>query len=126
MMHENQRRFTRVHFDARVEMLSSKGCWTTQLLDISLKGALVQEPHGWHGQPGDKIVLEISFGEMPSRLRMDTEVAHCEEGRVGLRCQAIDLEGITLLRRLVELNLGDPGQLERELQSLGNSGLGYR
>jgi hypothetical protein len=50
---------------------------------------------------------------------MDTAVAHIEGTRVGLRCLHIDLDSITELRRLVELNLGDAAQLDRELHALG-------
>jgi len=46
-------------------------------------------------------------------------VAHVEGGRVGLRRTHIDIESVTHLRRLVELNLGDPALLERELHELG-------
>jgi len=36
-----------------------------------------------------------------------------------LRCLSIDLDSITHLRRLLELNLGDPQLVERELLQLG-------
>jgi hypothetical protein len=35
-----------------------------------------------------------------------------------LRCDSIDLDSITHLRRLVELNAGDPRELDRELAIL--------
>jgi hypothetical protein len=35
-----------------------------------------------------------------------------------LLCESIDLDSITHLRRLVELNAGDPALLERELTAL--------
>ena len=36
----------------------------------------------------------------------------------GLHCLAIDIDSVTHLRRLVELNLGDPALLEREVSAL--------
>ncbi len=42
-----------------------------------------------------------------------------ENGELGLRCEDIDVDSITCLRRLVELNLGEPELLERELSALG-------
>ena len=55
---------------------------------------------------------------MRDQISMETRVAH-EQGRyIGLLCLAIDLDSITHLRRLVELNLCDPNLLEREVSVL--------
>lgn len=57
-------------------------------------------------------------------IRMLAEVVHIEPASalapacVGLRCSSLDLDSATHLRRLVELNLGDPALLERELATL--------
>ncbi len=45
-------------------------------------------------------------------------MVHVEGRHVGLRCDEIDLESITALRRLIELNAADPALLERELGAL--------
>jgi hypothetical protein len=45
-------------------------------------------------------------------------VSHVDGRHIGLRCSSIDLDSITHLRRLVELNAGDPALLERELTAL--------
>ena len=37
---------------------------------------------------------------------------------IGFHCQLIDLDSITHLKRLVELNLADEGLLHRELSAL--------
>jgi hypothetical protein len=42
-----------------------------------------------------------------------------EQELLGFVCQYIDLDSISHLRRLVELNLGDGSLLERELAALG-------
>jgi hypothetical protein len=49
---------------------------------------------------------------------MAGEVVHREWTLVGVRCVEIDLESISHLRRLVELNLGDAELLHRELSAL--------
>jgi len=36
-----------------------------------------------------------------------------------LQWQNIDLDGLTHLRRLLELNMGDPEEMHRELAELG-------
>ena len=47
-------------------------------------------------------------------------VVHIDSQHIGLRCDSIDLDSITHLRRLVELNSGDPSMLEREISALVN------
>jgi hypothetical protein len=39
--------------------------------------------------------------------------------RIGYRWEKIDLDSFSQLKRLVELNLGDPELLNRELSALG-------
>ena len=45
-------------------------------------------------------------------------ISHIDGRHLGLCCTSIDLDSITHLRRLVELNAGDPAILERELTAL--------
>ena len=49
---------------------------------------------------------------------MEGVVAHSARGLIGIACRSIDLDSITVLRRLIELNLGDAALLERDLQAL--------
>lgn len=88
-----------------------------KLHDISLKGALLEMVDDWHGNPGDHCRLQLDLSPEVS-IRMQTTVMHVEGRRMGLRCDEIDLDSITALRRLVELNSGDPDLLERELSAL--------
>lgn len=105
----------------------------TQLIDISLKGALIEAPKGDLPANGAKAVLEIHLDDPNFIIEMNCEVVHAtavhatavhataeeEMVRLGLRCYSIDVESISHLRRLLELNFGDPSLLERELISLG-------
>jgi hypothetical protein len=50
---------------------------------------------------------------------MECRVAHIEPTYVGFHCLRIDLDSISFLRRMVELNTGEPAVLERELSALG-------
>lgn len=52
---------------------------------------------------------------------MAGELAHVEGERSGVLCRSIDLESITHLRRLIEMNLGDAALVERELAALINA-----
>ena len=49
---------------------------------------------------------------------MHIAVVHQTSEETGLQCNAIDIDSISHLRRLVELNLGDENQLNKELSQL--------
>ena len=116
----NQRHFSRIPFQARVRLSGPPGSTETQLQDISLKGALVKRPPGWEVANRTPLTLELLLGEEEAiRIRMHVTVAHNQAESVGLHCEQIDLDSITHLRRLVELNLGDPALLDRELAAMG-------
>ena len=51
-------------------------------------------------------------------VKMHVAIVYQKAEETGLRCNAIDIDSITQIRRLVELNLGDETQLNRELSQL--------
>jgi hypothetical protein len=113
-----KRLFTRIAFDtdATLDILSAKHA--CKLVDISLKGALVERPLPWHVSIGEPCSLLVKLDEDGMAINMAGEVAHVEEGRLGIHCTEIDLESITNLRRLVELNLADEAELHREIAAM--------
>lgn len=117
-MPEEQRRFTRVPFDAKALLGKDDREWPCELIDLSLKGALIRRPNEWSGHAGEDYRLTLMLDD-DVLIHMDVNVAHVEDQHVGLSCKDIDLDSITHLRRLVELNLGDAALLERELMALG-------
>lgn len=116
---KDRRRFQRVLFDTPVSLNLNNTSYDTQLVDISLKGALVKATDGWQVSIGSRANLTISLNDAKTVIQMQAHVAHTEAGQVGFICDKIDLDSISHLRRLVELNVGDNSLLERELQALG-------
>ena len=118
-----RRRFWRAAFSAPVTVLgdaaSVEASVEAMLDDISLKGALLEMPPEWQGKVGDNCRLTLRLGSEPeTAIVMWARVSHVDGRRVGLQCDSIDLDSITHLRRLVELNAGDASLLERELSAL--------
>jgi hypothetical protein len=116
-MQKNRRQFWRAHFHSPVKLVLHGQVTEADLYDISLKGALVKAAEGWPGKSGDRCQLRLSLGTEVT-INMSTLVMHVAGRRVGLECENIDLDSVTHLRRLVELNSGDPGLLDRELAAL--------
>ena len=111
-----RRHFVRVVFDAEAQLLTADGTLAAQLLDLSLKGALVELPKDHGLDAGEPCLLVVQLGE--ARIKMAGDIAHLKGRQAGVQCRSIDLESITHLRRLLEMNLGSAKLLERELQAL--------
>lgn len=118
MTQANERRnFWRAVFHSPVRVTTHQGEMQAQLHDISLKGALLETSEPWRGKPGEECQVSLKLAPDAS-IGMWAEVMHVEGRHIGLRCKSIDLDSITHLRRLVELNSGDPALLEREFGGL--------
>ena len=117
-MTDNKRRFTRVPFDADVVLHHDGDAWTTDLVDVSLKGLLVVAPAGFALTAGTTLSVDLMLNEEVA-INTECTLVHHTGTRVGLHIDRIDMESIMHLRRLLELNLGDPDLLERELSGLG-------
>lgn len=113
-----KRKFQRISFDAPCELHALECVWTTEVLDISLKGVLVKRPEGWDAPLSQPCEVIIHLDDQQSGIVMAVELKHVEAHRLGFECQYIDLESATHLKRLVELNLGDSVLLEREFAHL--------
>ncbi|MDI3354550.1 PilZ domain-containing protein [Pseudomonas sp. UYIF39] len=113
----NRRRFKRIAFDARTELSQGEFIWPVKLIDLSLKGLLIEKPEPWLGNREWHFLVDIHLNEDVA-IKMDVQLTHDDHGQLGFVCKHISLESIERLRRLVELNLGDSQELERELGAL--------
>lgn len=113
-----RRLFSRIPFNGTVTISSDGGRWNCRLLDISLKGALVNLPANWAGKMDQPFQLQISLSDGNIVIVMDVITAHISEECVGFCCTHIDIDSITHLRRLLELNIADEERLNRELSAL--------
>jgi hypothetical protein len=112
-----RRRFKRIAFDAKTEFSQGPNRWPVRLLDLSLRGLLIQRPTPWLGDPDQPFVVDIHLSEDVD-VRMDVQLTHEDNQQLGFVCLHIGLESISHLRRLIELNLGDMEELEREIKAL--------
>lgn len=112
------RRFTRIDFEADVKLYSTGAMWDTTLMDISLKGALCSRPKDWDARMGKSYRLEM---RLPggSRISMNATAANANASSIGFEWSKIDFDSFAHLKRLIELNIGDPELMNRELTALG-------
>ena len=121
MSEAQRRRFARIPFTSSVRLSADALTLDCALLDISMKGMLVECPAAPALPPGTGCELVLALGEGADEaavIHMRGEIAHAEGSRLGIAWREIDLDSITHLRRLLELNLGDAQLLDREFSAL--------
>lgn len=119
MVHE-RRHFVRVGFDAPAQVTIGPDTFDAQVLDLSLKGALLRLPPQAHALAGPGVSCQLVVPLLPAQeqLSMAAHIAHLDGDLAGLQCSTIDLDSVTHLRRIIELQLGDAALLERDLAEL--------
>lgn len=115
-----QRHFKRVRFFSEAQLEIDGHTYPTELLDLSLKGALVKKPAETLPTEPKTVFLKLPLSDSTEHLIMQVSIVHHHADFLGLHCEKIDIDSISHLRRLLELNLGDPELLSRELAELSN------
>ncbi|EPJ85262.1 MULTISPECIES: PilZ domain-containing protein [Pseudomonas] len=113
----DRRRFKRIAFDAKTELRQGDKHWQVQLVDLSLKGLLIQRPAAWLADTGKPFAVDIRLSD-EAQVQMDVQLTHDDHQQLGFVCLHIGLDSISHLRRLIELNLADHDELDRELAAL--------
>ena len=111
-----RRHFIRVLFQAPGWLTTQHDSVPVQVLDVSLKGALVVVLETLPVGTGCRLTVPLT--ETGESITMAMRVAQVQDHHLGLACRSIDLDSVTHLRRLIELQLGDPALLERDLAAL--------
>lgn len=114
------RRFLRSVFQAPARLNLGGQRREVQLLDVSLKGALVDLGAVLPCPVGARGRLHLPLSPT-AFIAMDVAVRRVQGSHLGLQCLHIDLDSMTHLRQLLERNLQDPALLGRELALLVGS-----
>lgn len=115
---EDRRHFKRVTFENVITLSNDKKKYPCGLIDISLKGILIEDNKEFECNPGDVFTMELVLGENAS-IQMQVKAVRCEKSAIGFKWYNIDIDSLAHLRRLLEFNQVDSGELERELADLG-------
>ena len=119
-----KRKFSRILFTGQCSLNKKISgeikTWKTELLDISLKGALVYKPESWHFQEKTPLQLHLYLEGSDIVLKSDGIICHQDEKRLGIKFLTLSLETISHLKRLIQLNLADETLLHREMSQLIN------
>ncbi len=111
----DERRFRRVPFATEVQLVADHQQHTCHLLDIALKGALLECGETVALPLGGRAGLIVPLPDSPIVLEFDAELVHREGSHLGFQFLHEDLQTFTHLRTLLELNTGDPEGIRSEL-----------
>lgn len=114
---KNDRQYHRILYKAPAVLSCEEQAWPCEITDLSLKGCLLHFEFPWEENP-EKIYTLTLYLTGQSTIKMALTATHVVGNNVGFKCEHIDIDSISELRRLVELNLGDSKLLERDLQAL--------
>jgi hypothetical protein len=84
---------------------------------LSLKGCLLDFKFPWRGDLEKLYTLTLHLSEQ-TQIKMELAPMRVIGNKAGFKCTHIDIDSISELRRLVELNLGSSVLLERDLLAL--------
>jgi hypothetical protein len=114
------RHLSRIPFDAvyRISESDKPEVYTGHVIDLSLKGALIERPTNLPLEIGEVLLLDLLLAGNDVHIQMQVRVAHIHDKTIGVVCEHLDLDSMTHLRRVIELNLGSHSLLERELDEM--------
>lgn len=116
---EDNRQFHRILYTDKAVLNCDESTWHCEIIDLSLKGCLLRLELPWEEDLEKLYTLTLRLSEQV-QIKMELTPTHVVGNKVGFKCEHIDLDSISELRRLVELNLGNSALLERDLLSLSN------
>lgn len=118
---DDKRSFHRIVYHTNAFAYRGNAFTPCKILDISLNGCLLELPEAWRPQAENidriEILLDGGLG-----INMQVSLTHLQETVAGYCCEHIDLDSVTTLRRLIELNLGDSELLNRDIKALVHPG----
>ena len=117
-MADDRRNFSRVPFQIDAQLFLPDGDFAVEVLDLSLKGALIHPKEPMYVTVGTTGTLKIRLEGQMASIRMEATVVHHLANYYGLACREIDLDSLTHLRHLIKLNLGDEALADREFALL--------
>lgn len=115
---DQRRHFSRVPFDIDSTLVDDEDRLDISVIDLSLKGALITKPPEWNQSNRQGLALEMRLVDSDIIMQMKCDVAHEHENSLGLKFIEIDVESISHLRRLMELNVGNSDLINREVNEL--------
>lgn len=116
-MNNEKRQFNRIFYQADATLCDQTSIQPCKIEDLSLNGCLLSFDTQWNNDIDSIYTLKLKLSDDVA-IEMQLTAAHIIGNHVGFKCIHIDIDSITQLKRLVELNLGSSELLERDMIAL--------
>ena len=108
----------RIPFHAEILMQSGNEEWTCNLLDISLKGMLVEPPRNITINANNPCAVALFLSD-DIIINARVKIRHASDDYWGLQYINIDTESLEHLRHLLASNIKDTNLINRDFSQLG-------
>ena len=115
---EEQRNFSRIKFPAHTKIEIKGHPYGGELLDISLKGALISSDTKLPLTLNEDALVKVFLPSSSISMNFSARLTHLDGDHYGFKFTSYDAESMTHLRRLLEFNLEDQNQIIKELSFL--------
>jgi hypothetical protein len=110
-----KRRFRRIECLENCSVSGQKGLFSVKLLDISLKGALIEFEGEVPLEDGEAASVCLQLSNSDVKLTFETQVVHHHGRLAGVKFMEMDLDTMIHLRGLMEARTMDPELLHKEI-----------
>ena len=117
-----RRRFSRIVYQVATKLTQDTLVVDGTIQDLSLQGLLIDCDN--HHQLNHHLPVQISFQLTDSDIdiQLEASIVSTINTSVRLRIEHLDIDSISHLKRLIELNVGDDELLYREIEHLTDLG----
>lgn len=112
----DNRYYSRISFVAEAEVFIDAICYNAKMLDLSLRGILLDIQSAEAVEVGLSYPIKIHLPSSDTILRFDAEVVHKHGSYAGFRFLSLDVESMTHLRKILDLNAGDRAKSSSEME----------
>ncbi|MBE0501893.1 MAG: PilZ domain-containing protein [Desulfuromonadales bacterium] len=112
---EEKRDYLRIPFKCHSQINVANQSYPCTLLDISLRGLLLAVTEPTVIELGTLCQIDIAFVTGGIHLQFDAKLVHRVQDHYGFKIEALDIDSLAHLRRLLELNYGDADEIDQEL-----------
>lgn len=109
-----QRNYRRITFHTEAELYIDKTSYPCELVDLALQGALFKTEQELPLTTGQQVEIKISLASSELTLEFTGELIHQRGSFYGFIFVSEDASTMGHLRRLLELNIGDGDEVDRE------------
>lgn len=117
-----RRRFSRIMYQVPALIRQGQNVLPTTIQDLSLHGLLLRTDSIHTLDNNDTVLVNFTLSDSDIDISLEAVIVGFDQQTIRLKITHIDIDSISHLKRLVELNVGDDALLYREIEHLSDLG----